>query len=201
MPRTVDHDRQKADIARATWLVIAREGVERATMRKIAAELGSTTGLLTHYFADRDAIISHTLEVQDAALFDELESVATGAALGREALRKMLLLLCTQFGSEHDSVHFRRLAAAYGDVAMRRRLAVMYDRFERSVTSQLERAVADGSICLRKGLEPAEVADGLVAQADGIYMAVIARPDRFPDARRTFLIETALSGLEAHSSA
>ena len=199
MPRAVDHDRQKADIARATWTVIAREGVERTTMRKIAAELGSTTGLLTHYFADRHAIIAHCLDVQDTALFAELENAAAVAKNGREAVRDVLVRLCTQFGSEHDSVHFRRIAAAYGDGAMRQRLSAMYERFEAIVTKHIASAVADGSLKLRSelsGCDPADLADGLVAAADGIYMAVMARPDRFPDARRQSLIENALAGLE-----
>ena len=41
--------------------MIAAEGLEGVTMRKIATEAGCTTGRLTHYFADREALILASL--------------------------------------------------------------------------------------------------------------------------------------------
>jgi len=198
MPRAVDHDRQKADIARATLRVVARDGLERATMRGIAAELGSTTGLLTHYFADRDALIAHALDIQDAGLFAELEAAGEGAATGREALRRTLTLLCSQANAPDDSVFFRRLAATPNDPAMRRRSRRMYDRFEAVLRKRLKAAEADGSFRAATSLRDA--VDTLIAITDGIYSAAIARPNRFPVGRRKALIDLALEGLENAAS-
>ena len=46
MPKHVNHDEQKTEIAQAALRVISRMGIESATMRGIATEAGCTTGLL-----------------------------------------------------------------------------------------------------------------------------------------------------------
>ncbi len=61
MPKVVDHEKRRRELIEASWQVIATEGLEGVTMRKIAAEAGCTTGRLTHYFADREALILASL--------------------------------------------------------------------------------------------------------------------------------------------
>lgn len=61
MPKIVDHETRRRELIKASWNVIAAEGLEGVTMRKIAAEAGCTTGRLTHYFADREALILASL--------------------------------------------------------------------------------------------------------------------------------------------
>ena len=50
MPKIVDHAQRRADVIAATWQVIADEGMEATTMRRIAEAAGCSTGLVTHYF-------------------------------------------------------------------------------------------------------------------------------------------------------
>ncbi|MEU6228486.1 TetR/AcrR family transcriptional regulator [Streptomyces sp. NPDC047042] len=57
MPKIVDHDERKKDLARALWAVVEREGVEGATIRSVAAEAGWTRGVIAHYFRDRDDLL------------------------------------------------------------------------------------------------------------------------------------------------
>ncbi len=53
----VDHDERRRRIAQVTVDVIAREGLEAATIRRIAAELGGPTKIVTHYFADKQELL------------------------------------------------------------------------------------------------------------------------------------------------
>jgi AcrR family transcriptional regulator len=53
----VDHDERRRRIAEVTVDVIAREGLEAATIRRIAAELGGPTKIITHYFADKQELL------------------------------------------------------------------------------------------------------------------------------------------------
>jgi AcrR family transcriptional regulator len=41
---------RRLDVSEAAWRVIAREGLDRTSLRAIAQELGCTTGVVTHYF-------------------------------------------------------------------------------------------------------------------------------------------------------
>jgi AcrR family transcriptional regulator len=53
----VDHDERRRRIAQVTVDVIAHEGLEAATIRRIAAELGGPTKIITHYFADKQEML------------------------------------------------------------------------------------------------------------------------------------------------
>jgi len=57
MPRLVDRSERLDGIARAVRRVLQRDGVEQTTMRNVAAELGSTTGLVTHWVPDRAGLL------------------------------------------------------------------------------------------------------------------------------------------------
>jgi AcrR family transcriptional regulator len=53
----VDHDERRRRIAQAIVAVISQEGLEAATIRRIAAELGGPTKIVTHYFADKQEML------------------------------------------------------------------------------------------------------------------------------------------------
>ncbi len=57
MPKLVDHDERRRQIARATWRVMTRDGVDAASVRTVAAEAGLSTGALRHYFADQASLL------------------------------------------------------------------------------------------------------------------------------------------------
>src|SRR5438067_5665059 len=57
MPKVVDHAVRRAELVDAAWRVIAGEGLEAATMRRIAEAAGCTTGRVTHYFDAKDDVL------------------------------------------------------------------------------------------------------------------------------------------------
>lgn len=62
MPKKVDPVAQRLSLARAGLAVIAAEGLEAATLRKVAAQAGCTTGTVTHYFPDRRTLLRTALD-------------------------------------------------------------------------------------------------------------------------------------------
>jgi TetR/AcrR family transcriptional regulator, transcriptional repressor of bet genes len=59
---TVDHNARRQRIAEVTAKVIAQEGLEAATIRRISAELGGPTKIVTHYFSDKQELLRFTWE-------------------------------------------------------------------------------------------------------------------------------------------
>ena len=57
VPKIVDHDERREELARAAVRAIDRLGLEGATMREIAKEAGYSTGILGHYFESKDDIV------------------------------------------------------------------------------------------------------------------------------------------------
>jgi AcrR family transcriptional regulator len=68
-----DRDAKRQRYVDAVWRIAERDGVERASMRAIAAEAGTSVGMLQHHFGDKD-------EILDAAVRSRLEAKAARLA-------------------------------------------------------------------------------------------------------------------------
>src|SRR5215510_10857436 len=79
MPKEVDAKLRRSEFVDAVWRVIRREGLSAATLRRVASEASCTTGALTHYFSNRQALLVQALR---AAHF-------TAGARMMEAARKV----------------------------------------------------------------------------------------------------------------
>lgn len=69
-----NHELRRRRIAEIVLRVITEEGLEAATVRRIASEVGYSTAVVTHYFADKnDLLLSafRTLGERNQVKFDE----------------------------------------------------------------------------------------------------------------------------------
>ena len=57
MPRIVDHEKKRKSIAEAAWNIIKKEGIEKASIRRVAIEAGMSAGALRHYFSTKDELL------------------------------------------------------------------------------------------------------------------------------------------------
>lgn len=71
MPRIVDHDQRRAELAEAAVRVILREGLDGVTVRGVAAEAGFSTGALRHYFANQKALQEYVITTVTHRLRDQ----------------------------------------------------------------------------------------------------------------------------------
>ncbi|MGH8287409.1 MAG: TetR/AcrR family transcriptional regulator [Steroidobacteraceae bacterium] len=63
MPKIVDHDRRRDEIALVACRVVAGYGFDQATVVRIAREAGYTTGMVAHYFDTKQEIIVAALRL------------------------------------------------------------------------------------------------------------------------------------------
>ena len=63
MPKTVDHEARREQLAEAVLTVIQRSGLERVTLREVAREVGWTSGVLLHYFRDKEELVTFAFEL------------------------------------------------------------------------------------------------------------------------------------------
>ncbi|GLY69116.1 TetR/AcrR family transcriptional regulator [Amycolatopsis taiwanensis] len=66
MPRQVDHDARRRQIAEAVWRLATRGGLEDVSLRQVAAEAGVSARLLQYYFGTRDQLLLGALEILNA---------------------------------------------------------------------------------------------------------------------------------------
>ena len=85
MPRTVRNPESRTRIVEAAWRAVAAEGVHGATMRRIAAEAGVTTGFVTHYFEDKQDLLAEVVRHNNLRARDRVVA-AIGEQRGLVAL-------------------------------------------------------------------------------------------------------------------
>jgi AcrR family transcriptional regulator len=90
VPKNVDHDERREELLAAVWQVIARDGLERATIRSIAKETGWSSGVLAHYFVDKDDILVSALRLAHERIEARWEEKLQGLS-GLAALRELVL--------------------------------------------------------------------------------------------------------------
>jgi AcrR family transcriptional regulator len=79
----VDHDERRRRIAEVTAAVIAHEGLDAATIRRIAAELGGPTKIITYYFAEKQELLHFTWQHIAQQYSDQVAALAPTDIIGR----------------------------------------------------------------------------------------------------------------------
>lgn len=133
---------QRDLIADATCAVLAREGLEAATMRRIATELGSTTGMITHHFPSKVDVMLHAMDRVTATVFEEV-----GKAFGTPPRSVDDLLewsLRTLPINERLRNHWRVLLCFRTAAMGNDRIAEAFFSFRRSMAASVSIAVAAG---------------------------------------------------------
>ena len=80
---------RRLEVSEAAWQVIVRDGLDRTSMRAIAQEMGCTTGVVTHYFRNKQELILFALH-QVAARLQVLMERAVADLSGCDRLVAML---------------------------------------------------------------------------------------------------------------
>ncbi|NBE95805.1 TetR family transcriptional regulator [Nonomuraea sp. KC401] len=62
MPKIVDHEQRREEIVRVVWQVVSSEGIEGATVRKVAEAAGISVGGLRHYFDSQRGLLLFAAE-------------------------------------------------------------------------------------------------------------------------------------------
>ena len=196
MPKIVHHDERRGAIARAAWRTIARHGVDASTVRTIAREAGCSTGVLQHYFPDKDALLLHALRRHGADRRPQAQRAAGLSAL-RQVLREALPL-------DADSrLEWRIWLAFWGravnDAALAGEQRRRYAEWRGLVRGLLRDAQRRGELPRR--LDAAREADALVAFVDGVGISATLEPGRMPAARQRALVDAYLDRLRDRSKA
>ena len=80
MPKIVDHDKRRDEIALVACRVVAAYGFDQATIVRIAREAGFTSGMVAHYFDTKQEIIVAALRLILRRIEERLTRPAQTAA-------------------------------------------------------------------------------------------------------------------------
>lgn len=200
VPKIVDHDARRRELARAAAVVIVRRGLDGVTVREIAREAGFSTGSLGHYFASKDDVLIAVLEESTADTLGRMRARAAhhrGLKLAREAVAELMPL-------DARRVRENRIWILYSAQAIpSAKLRAAYLRNERLQQGQLhtalDQAVQDGE--LSAPVDPDLEASRLLALADGVAQQALFDKRMWTADRQLEAIDEHLEALRSRSEA
>jgi AcrR family transcriptional regulator len=197
MPRTVDVVERRARVAAAARAVIARDGPDAASVRRVAAEAGSSTTVVTHYFADKQALLAAAVEDAYRAVAARMAAHLQGGPGGLTTLRAVLLetlpLDAERTAEARVWMAFWSMAATRP--ALRAVQSAGYAAWRELVAQLVIEATERGEIATEP--DPGSVGEQLMCLVDGLLMQATLEPDRLPAARQVHLLDAALARLGA----
>ncbi|WP_243711502.1 TetR/AcrR family transcriptional regulator [Actinomadura sp. KC216] len=195
MPARGDHDARRRDVSEAVWRVLANRGFGGLTLRAVAAEMGASTGLLTHYFPNKKALVTYALDVADERTANR--RVSEAKAEGLAALRSALLavLPLTADSADMNRIWVSSWDGALADPELTVREKNRYHQWRERLRPHVVAAVERGELPLP---EPSDV-DGVVATVaaftHGLVVQALFDPERFPPVRQTEILDAFLASL------
>jgi len=165
---------RRATILDATLAVMARKGIAGTTVRDIAAEMGTSSGLIHHYVASMDELLAEAFEqVADA---DLAVTVGEMAAAGSPAER-LAMFLASYSRADNDAA-FQMWLDAWAEASRRPVLREVSMRLNIAWQELLASTIRDGvdvgsMVCA----DPDATAWRIVSLLDGLSLQVVAHGD------------------------
>lgn len=194
MPKEVDHDARRRELADSAIRVIAREGLAATTLAMVAAESGWSIGSIRHYFPTKNGLIESALWRVGERVDERIRRrTAGGMRLADLRTAAVELLPLDAAGREESRVWLAfaaqaavepELVAAAHDAA-RRLQGPLADRF---------RAAAESGE-LRPDLDPEHEADRLRVLRDGLDLQLLTVPRRSSKKWALRILDEHLAGL------
>ncbi|MGW3569941.1 TetR/AcrR family transcriptional regulator [Streptomyces sp. NPDC000941] len=180
MPKRVDHEERRRQIAQALWRIAAARGLDGASLRDVAAAAGISLGQLQHYFTSKDDMIVFALghieqlaQRRIRARIEALPGAPTPRVVLRETLAEMLPLdEASRTGYLVQVSYFIR---AVNDERLRTHAQEGIAALRAFFADQLKAAIAQGEVAADR--DPDREAALLIALTDGLSAAVLMEYD------------------------
>ncbi|HEX4225447.1 MAG TPA: TetR/AcrR family transcriptional regulator [Pseudonocardiaceae bacterium] len=166
MPRKVNHEARRKEIADALWRVTRRDGWEAVSMRHVATEAGVSVGMVQHHFASKDEMLKFALETIGIQYGQRIVARITALPEPRDPRRVVEIVLDELLPRDGGGQVEVQASAAFLSRAilhpeMADDLIAAGDRLVQHVTLQIRTAQPDA-------VDPETDARGLLALADGL---------------------------------
>jgi AcrR family transcriptional regulator len=196
VPKIVDHEARREELVEATWRVIARAGMVGATMREIAREAGVSTGILAHYFADKEDLFGHALRLSHRRVYERIHARTRGL-VGLAALRVIMLeaLPLDQERLLEAQIEMHFLSLAVGNESLRELQNREFERFWDELHHRASEAQTLGEISTT--VDADWITHQLIILVEGISLEAVLYPARVHPDRQCEILEHFLEQVTA----
>lgn len=171
-------EERRAAIVAATRVVMARRGIAGTTVRDVAAELGTSSGLIHHYYASMDDLLAEAFEEEARA---DLAQVLAAIDRGRDAIEQLAVFFDSyDRGMRDGSVDFDMQvwldawAEASRRPALRRTSRQLNEEWQRALAGIIRAGIAAGQMTSE---DPDGSAWRILSLLDGLVLQIVAHGD------------------------
>ena len=196
MPKIVDADDRRADLAAAAARLIATVGLENVRLKDVAAEAGWTTGALTHYFPDKRSLLVMAMTTS----LDRIQGrkhIALGS--NGDEFRWLLeqALPLDEERIQHWRVSQTFFVWSWTDPELNEIKLKAFRRWRRRLVALLAEGQRSGRFL--PDLDPEEAVDETIAIVDGVATQALLDPERWPPERQLAFLERHLARISTHA--
>jgi TetR/AcrR family transcriptional regulator, transcriptional repressor of bet genes len=198
MPKIVDHDERRQEIALAACQAIAKKGLDAVRLSDIAREAGCTTGMLAHYFTTKWDVILAALRLMHVRLERRLSDRLRDQEIGLADLLQDALPTTPEYRAESAAwLTFWGVAVSRPDLL--KRTAQMHSDWR----SLVRRCVLETTPAARTWPEELteDVVSSIIFFMDGLYVKALTQPDLFPPKEQLRLWRAHIEALLSAASA
>lgn len=188
MPKITDAEATKTRLVQAAWKVIATEGIEAATLRRVAVEDGCTTGLITHYFRDKNELVTCAYsKVLDMMIADAAAAIAAHDRVTDRLLAAIEAIEPTRPSMREFTVVMMSFwaAAAYNQTYAQR-CRDDYKRWRTLISGVITAGIDSGE--LRKNTDVVMLTDIVTLLSDGLSVGMTLTPTVYSTRHRRAII-------------
>jgi AcrR family transcriptional regulator len=180
----------KGELLAAAMSVIAEDGYAGTSLRKVAERAGYTTGAVTYYFANKEALLTAVTEL----MFDQFDTLLQPGRAAHD-IKGAFKIWLERMGSDAELwlVQFQLLAHARHEPACAAVYQRRYARYRQALAGIIERNQRNGKV--RDDIAADLLADQLSAIGDGWMMMLPIEPERFEPRRIDALLDSLVAML------
>jgi AcrR family transcriptional regulator len=196
VPKIVDHEARREELVEATWRVVARAGMVGATMREIAREANVSTGILAHYFADKEDLFGYALRLSHRRVYERIHARTQGL-LGLAALRVIMLeaLPLDEERLLEAQIEMHFLSLALGNESHRELQHREFERFWDELHHRVSEAQTLGEISTT--VDADWITHQLIILVEGISLEAVLYPARVHPDRQCEILDHFLEQVTA----
>ena len=175
MPKQVDHEARRAQIAQALMRIASRGGLEAVSLRDVAAEAGLSMGAIQHYFKTKEQMLLYAVEHANNQAADRVREriQADPDPSARTVLRTLMVEMLGL--SEESRTEYLTSVAFFLRAVSSAELAAVYrqwwPKLVEFVTDELRRAQRSGELSAR--IDPEREAEILLGVPDGFSVGLL----------------------------
>jgi AcrR family transcriptional regulator len=178
MPKQIDHEKRRKQIAEATWRVILDKGLIGASVRNIAEEAGVSLGALRHYFTTQDELLVYAMRLVKEQATVRIKKIAmSDLPLKEKVLQILLEMVPTNKETMAEmevwfafTFHARHKQELFGEMK-----SEIYKAVKNLITSM------DAVGLLKKNLDLEVEYESLYALVDGLAIHAMLEKDRLQE--------------------